>query len=185
MFIAQTLRKTNIIEYLLYMWSLEDILRAYECSITQLKEEFLTHFDVSEDDYADLVDWYADLIRMLNSEGKREKGHLTINLLVLQQVEELHAQLLASPKFPYYNAQYYKVLPYIVELRSRGNMNKSELETCIDTLYVTIVMRSQKKKFSPATEAALKEISTFLGMLADYYKADKERGIFLDDDQPS
>ena len=38
---------------------------------------------------------------------------------------DLHLQLLRSPKFPYYNSAYYKVLPYIVELRAKGADKRS------------------------------------------------------------
>jgi hypothetical protein len=38
----------------------------------------------------------------------------------------------------------------------------------------------QKKEISPDTAHAVKEISTFIGMLADYYKKDKEEGLKFD-----
>ena len=43
--------------------------------------------------------------------------------------------LLQSTKFPIYNAEYYKVLPFIVELRQRGDKDLNEIETCLDALY--------------------------------------------------
>ena len=33
MFTAEQLRKQNIAEYLLYMWQIEDLIRADECDI--------------------------------------------------------------------------------------------------------------------------------------------------------
>jgi hypothetical protein len=36
------------------------------------------------------------------------------------------------------------------------------------------MLRLQKKEITPNTEHALKEVSTFIGMLSDYYKKDKE-----------
>ena len=90
---------------------------------------------------------------------------------------ELHAQLMQSPKFPFYNAEYYKVLPFIVELRSRGNKDIGEIETCLNALYGVMILRLQHKEVAAATENAVKEITTFLGMLSDYYKKDKEEGI--------
>ena len=95
---------------------------------------------------------------------------------------ELHAQLLQSPKFPFYNAEYYKVLPFIVELRSRGSKDVSEIETCLNALYGVMLLRLQKKEVSPSTENAVKEITTFLGMLSDYYKEDKEKGLDFGDE---
>ena len=65
---------------------------------------------------------------------------------------------------------YYKVLPYIVEVRAKGaNRDASELEVCFDILYGLLLLRVQGKKISPETEAAAKDISTLLGQLSDYY----------------
>ena len=115
---------------------------------------------------------------MMNEEGCRERGHLQINRTTLQLLTELHLQLLASPKFPFYNTAYYKVLPFIVELRSRGaSKEEGEVETCLNLLYGVMMLRLQKKDISPNTQHAVKEISTFIGMLSDYYKQDKEEGL--------
>ena len=96
----------------------------------------------------------------------------------MQQLSELNTLLLSSPKFPFYNSEYYKVLPFIVELRKRsGDNNEGEIETCFNALYGTMMLRLQKKTVSPETEHAIKEISTFIGMLSDYYHKDKEEPI--------
>lgn len=182
MFIAQQLRKQNIAEYLLYMWQVEDIIRAYDCSLTRLRREYISRFEYNEEQTEELSDWYGNLVTMMNREGKREKGHLQINDIILQQLIELNAQLLASPKFPFYNAQYYKVLPFIVELRNRGEKDKSEIETCLDALYGTMMLRLQKKEVSPDTAHAIQEISTFIGMLSDYYLKDKSEGLVFDEE---
>ena len=178
MFISQELRKTNIAEYLLYMWQVEDIIRAYGCSLTVIRREYISRFDYTDEQKEELTDWYGNLIRMMNQEDCREQGHLQINKVTLLTLEELHAQLLSSPKFPFYNAEYYKVLPYIVELRNRGaNKDEHEIETCFNTLYGVMMLRLQKKEITPKTQAAVKEITTFIGMLSDYYKKDKEEGL--------
>lgn len=182
MFISQQLRRENIAEYLLYMWQVEDIIRAYGCSLTALRKEYISRFDYDEDKKEELTDWYGDLISMINQEGCREGGHLQINKVVMQQLTELNEQLLASPKFPFYNAEYYKVLPFIVELRNRGaNKEENEIETCFNALYGTMMLRLQKKEISPDTQHAIKEITTFIGMLSDYYKKEREEGLGLED----
>lgn len=182
MFIAQELRKKSIAEYLLYMWQVEDLIRAYGCSLTRIKNEYINQFDYSEEQKEDMVDWYGDLVTMMNREGKREKGHLQINEIILQDLAELHTHLLESTKFPFYNAEYYKVLPFIVELRNKGNKDQNEITTCLESLYGTMLLRLQKKEISPDTLHAIKEITTFIGMLSDYYIKDKTEGLVFEDD---
>ncbi len=178
MFIAQELRKKNIAEYLLYMWQVEDTIRAFGCSLQRIKQEYVSRFDYDDEKKEEEIDWFGNLIRMMNQEGCREKGHLQINKVTMQMLAELHAQLLSSSKFPFYNSAYYKVLPFIVELRNRGvNKDENEIETCFNSLYGVMMLRLRKAEISPNTAHAVKEISTFIGMLSDYYKKDKEEGL--------
>lgn len=179
--IAQKLRKQSIAEYLLYMWQVEDIIRAYDCSLTRIKRDYIDRFDFTGEQKEEETDWFGNLVRMMNTEGKRQQGHLQINMIVMQDLQELHANLLQSGKFPFYSSEYYRVLPFIVELRNRGaNKEEHELETCFNALYGTMMLRLQKKEISPETQHAIQEISTLVGMLSDYYKKDKEEGLEFD-----
>ena len=178
MYIAQELRKKSIAEYLLYMWQIEDTIRAFGCSLPRIRREYVERFDYTDEQKEEEIDWFGNLIRMMNEEGCREQGHLQINRVTMQTLEELHSQLLASPKFPFYSTAYYKVLPFIVELRNRGvNKEENEIETCFNSLYGVMMLRLQKKEITPNTEHAVKEISTFIGMLSDYYHKEKQEGL--------
>ena len=182
MYISQDLRKKNIAEFLLYMWQVEDLIRAYGCNLQRIREEYLSRFDIDEEQREELSDWYGDLIRMTNQEGCREGGHLQINKLVMQQLCELHNQLLASPKFPFYSSAYYKVLPFIVELRQKGShKDEHEIETCFNALYGVMLLRLQQKSVSPDTNHAIESMTTLLGMLSDYYLKDKEGTLRFED----
>ncbi|MBP5277232.1 MAG: DUF4924 family protein [Prevotella sp.] len=180
MFISQELRKTNIAEYLLYMWQVEDIIRGYDLSLSRIRKEYIDRFNIDEEKKEEMVDWYGDLIRMMNQEGCREKGHLQINRNVIIQLTELNDRLLKSGKFALYNSEYYKVLPYIVELRKKGNKEESEIETCFNALYGVMLLRLQKKEVSQNTKHAIQEITTFIGMLNDYYFKEKNRELFIE-----
>lgn len=200
MFIAQELRKNNIAEYLLYMWQVENIIRVYNCSLSKIRKEYIETFQYSQEQKEEEEDWFGDLVKMMNEEGCRESGHLQINKIIVQSLTELHNELLASSKFPFYSAQYYRVLPYIVELRSKtknvadrmaakneanlkevaSSLGNSEIETCFEVLFGVMMLRLQKKEITKETETAIKEISTFVGMLSDYYHKDKTEGLVFE-----
>lgn len=134
--VAQKLKEENIAEYLLYMWQVEDLMRA---------------------------------------EGVMEKGHLQINRNVILNLTDLHAALLSSTKYPFYNAAYFKALPFIVELRQKsGKTDEPELETCFEALYGVLLLKLQKKEISQGTARAIEAISSFLSMLAAYYAKDRK-----------
>lgn len=182
MFVAKELRKKSIAEYLLYMWQIEDIIRVYGCSLPVIRREYISKFDYSEEQRSEETDWFANLIRMMNEEGKREYGHLQINEVLLQDVIDLHNRLLQSTKFPFYNAAYYKALPFIVELRNKGDKDVNEIETCLNALYGIMMLRLQKKEITPETANAIKEITTLMGLLSDYYIKDRTEGLKFEDD---
>lgn len=182
MFIAKKIREKSIAEYLLYMWQMEDLIRAFGCSLTRVRNEYIDRFDYTEEQKDEEEDWFGDLIRMMNQEGKRQGGHLAINEVLLQDLGELHAQLLQSSRYPFYSAEYYRVLPFIVELRRKGSDQVGEIETCLNALYGVMMLRMQHKTVSPETEHAIKEITTFLGMLSDYHLKDKTEGLKWDED---
>jgi len=201
MLVAKELRKKSIAEYLLYMWQIEDIIRAYQCSLTKIRKEYIDKFNYTDAQKDEEEDWFGDLLRMMNQEGCRENGHLQINKVIMQSLNELHAQLLTSSKFPFYSTEYYRVLPFIVELRGKtkqvadrmarkneanlkeiaANLGHSEIETCFDVLYGVMMLRLQKKEISRETETAVKEITTLIGMLSDYYQKDKTEGLQFED----
>lgn len=185
MFIAKELRKKSIAEYLLYMWQVEDTIRAMGCSLPLIRKAYINQFsDYTDEQKEEEADWFGNLVRMMNEEGKREQGHLQINEVVMTDLVDLHQRLLRSDKFPFYTAEYYKVLPFIVELRQKNRLaheEKGEIETCFDALYGTMLLRLQKKEITPETGHAMNEITTFVGMLSDYYVKDRDEGLDFGD----
>ena len=45
-----------------------------------------------------------------------------------------------------------------------------------------MLLRLQKKNISTETQHAITEITTFIGMLADYYQKDKTEGLRFEDE---
>lgn len=175
MFVSKQLKQQNIAEYLIYMWQVEDLIRANGCDIEKIKKNIIDAYPMTEEQQRELVEWYEELIEMMRSEGVMEKGHLQANKNVITWLTDLHLQLLRSPKFPYYNSAYYKALPYIVELRAKGaNKDEPELETCFNALYGILLLKLQKKEISAETKKAQDTISCLLAMLSNYYIEDKK-----------
>ena len=182
MFIAQELRKKSIAEYLLYMWQMEDLIRAYGCSLARIRREYIDRFDYTDEQKDEETDWFGNLIRMMNEEGRRQEGHLQINKIIVKDLADLHNQLMLSGKFPFYNAEYYKVLPFIVELRNKGDKDVNEIENCLAAPYGVMLLRLQQKPVTDETESAIKGITTFRGMRSDYYIKDRTEGLDFGDE---
>jgi len=175
MLIARQKKQDNIAEYLLYMWQIEDMIRANKLDISLIKENIVYKFDQPEDVKTEMIEWYQNLIEMMRLEDVSENGHLQINRNVIIELTDLHLRLLNNPQESEYISAYYKTLPFIVELRSKSeDKNIPEIETCFSALYGFLMLRLQQKEISGETQAAISQISSFLRLLALRYKQDKE-----------
>lgn len=173
MIIAKQKRKENICEYLLYMWQVEDLIRANHLDMDEIRKNVLARYLQSSAVMKEIEQWYEELIEMMRSEGVSEKGHIQLNKNVIITLTDLHLHLLKSPKEMVYGVMYYKTLPYIVQLRAKsGGEDIPEIETCFTAVYGFLLLRMQGKEVSSETMEALKQISAFLAMLADKYRAD-------------
>ena len=173
MIVAQKLRNQNITAYIIYMFQVEDIIRAYGMDVDRICNEYLPKFQYTKEQIADQRDWYAGLIRMMQEEGVQESGHVQVVKNTLLLMAERHQELLADPKQPFYSTAYYKALPYIVELRSKGmGKEKNEIENCVDAIYGATVLKMQGRELSDETKQALQPITHLLEMLSNLYKVD-------------
>ena len=77
MITASAKKRENIAEYLLYMWQIEDIIRAYGLDIDKIEKNLVNHYaDLEEGKRREILDWYESLIDMMRREGKEKTGLL-------------------------------------------------------------------------------------------------------------
>jgi hypothetical protein len=183
MYISRKLKEQSISEYLLYMWQVEDIIRANGLSVEKIKALLIDPYNLPAEQEKEAVEWYGNLIEMMRLEEVKESGHLQINRNVIINLSDLHQRLLKSQKVPFYSAAYYKALPFIVEFRAKSDgRDKGELENCFDALYIVWMMKLQKREINEGTLNAAAEISRFVSMLSLYFKEDEEGRLDLEDE---
>ena len=96
MFIAQKLRSQSISAYLIYMYQVEDLIRAYALDADRIAAEYLPRFGYDEKQMAEAREWYESLARMMREEGKEQVGHVRVVQNTLDLLEEHHQELLAD-----------------------------------------------------------------------------------------
>lgn len=179
MIIASQKRRENIAEYLLYMWQVEDLIRAYGLDIDKIKKNIIDRCQLSGEQRKQMVEWYESLIDMMRREGVEEKGHLQINKNTLANLADLHNAILREPRLADYSAEFYRTLPYIVELRAKAGEEKAgEIETCFNALYGVLMLKLRQKDLSAETQAAIAQISRFVALLARDFHLDEEDKLF-------
>lgn len=181
MFVAKKLKEKNIAEYLLYMWQVEDLIRANGCDLDAIRRNIVAAYPESQQ--VQLEEWYGNLVEMMTTEGVKEKGHLQINKNVVQGLVELHLALISSPQYPFYNAAYFKALPFIVELRQKkqDGAQETEIETCFEALYGILMLKLQHKEITAGTAKAMEAISSFISLLANYWEKEAKGEITPDE----
>lgn len=175
MLIAKQLKQTNIAEYLLYMWQVEDLLRAFRCDIDLIDQRIVSTYQTDDATRREIHDWYESLIDMMNAEGVREKGHIQLVKNTLMELEELHTYLLHTGCDTGYNAKFYHVLPSVVFLKSKStDPSISDLEMCFVFLYGIMQLQRLHKELTDETSRMKQEITKLLSLLAGHYIKRKE-----------
>jgi len=182
MITASIKKRENIAEYLLYMWQIEDLIRANNLDIDKIQTNIINQYkDLSDAQRKEMREWYESLIDMMRREDVVNMGHIQLNKNVIIALDDLHRRLLSDQKFAAYSAQFYHTLPIIVELRAKaGDLKSGEIETCFNALYGILMLRLQRKEISEDTSQAASQISKFLALLSHYYKLDYNNELFKD-----
>ncbi len=166
--IAQAKRSENIAEYILYLWQLEDLLRALQFSPEAIYSQLIApRKDLDETRRPVFLMWYMDIVNLLREEGKEEKGHLEHTLHLIRDLHDLHLQLMKLPAGAHYRQTYARLEPLLPRLREvMGNPGMSDTELCFRALYATMLYRIKGEGDKSAVADTIKFISPVIGELA-------------------
>lgn len=178
MLIAQKRRKENIVEYMLYMWQVEDLLRANELDMSKVEERVLASYGITDEDlYRQVYDWWDNLAEMMRLEKKETSGHLQVTQGLMNDVYNFHLYLLTQPdEIPYQNA-FKTAWPDLSVLMQRiPNGDKlHHVELALTGIYDYFLLKLQRKVVLADTTNAIMRISHFMAQLsAKYLKAERD-----------
>lgn len=144
-------KRDNIAEYILYLWQMEDYLRAFPQNAEATPE-------------------LHDLNEMMHREGIVEGGHLALANNALSEVEELHAQILDEDAM--YRAAMIRLRPALNLLKAKTDRpTMSDIEACFVLLYQVMMLRLQKKEITPETADVQQRATQVLQFLSKTYYA--------------
>ena len=175
--IAQAKRKENIAEYILYLWQIEDLLRALQFSPEAIYSQLVAPRDVEEEQKHIYLLWYMDIVNLLRKEGKDESGHLEHTLHLIADMHNLHLQLMHHPIGEHYRKTFARLAPQLPSLRAMVQKEEiSDTELAFRALYATMLYRTKgDKKRDEAIRDTMELVSPVVAELADMYRK-VERG---------
>lgn len=180
MIVAEQKRRENIAEYMLYMWQIEDIIRALEFDDAKIKSYVSQGYQLDEDRMDEVLLWYLTLSDSMKQQGITKMGHLRELQDLMGDLQELSGNLLREPTQTLYSSVYFQTLPSIIQLRElSGGEQMGEVETCFVGIYGFLTLKARGEEVTEATEAAIKQFSTFLAMLADRFREVEEGNLTL------
>ena len=178
--IAQAKRRENIAEYILYLWQLEDLLRALQFSPEAIFSTLIApRKDIAEEQKHVYLLWYMDIANLLHQEGKDEKGHLEHTLHLIGDLHDLHLQLMKLPVGAHYRQTYAKLEPELPRLRAVvGNPGMNDTELCFRALYAAMLYRIKGEGDKQAVTDTLEYISPekVYGQCIGQQPADEDSG---------
>ena len=146
-------KKDNIAEYILYLWQMEDYLRAFPQN-------------------ADATPELHELNEMMHREGIMEGGHLALANNALGELEDLHSQILNEDAM--YRAAIMRLQPSLNLLKAKTDRpTMSDIEACLVLLYQIMLLKLQKKEITPETASVQTQATQVLQFLSRTYYANQ------------
>lgn len=152
-------KRENIAEYILWIWQLEDYLRAFPNAATD-----------NESPSPDMR-FLAELSEMMHREGVAEQGHVQLARNAMAELEELHRRLLDEDAS--YRAAMIRLTPALNIFKSKtDNPLMSNIEAGLTLLYQVLMLRLQHKEITPATAETQTQVTRLLQFLSKIYQSD-------------
>ena len=170
MIIAEQKRKENIAEYLLYMYQVEDMIRANELELESIERTLISKFDVPYQVKRDMREWYKSLITMMRDEQKEEAGHLNILENLSEQLHEMHHQILDQGIDTSYKDTFERARDNIEALRMRsGHGKENDIQVALNGLYGLLILKLKKTPITDETMKAFDSIKELVAELSSRY----------------
>ena len=178
MIIARQKRKQNIVEYILYMWNVEDLIRANNLDMKRIDENVVSKYAIEDPaKRQEVYDWWDNLCEMMRREGKQKGGHLQIITMLANDLYNFHLYLLTQQsEIPYQNA-FRTAWPDLSLLMAKipDGDKMQHILLALTAIYDYYLLKLQGKTVLADTTNAVVRISHFMAILSQkYLKAERE-----------
>lgn len=171
MLIAQKTRESNIAEHVIYMFQIEDLIRAHNLDLNSIQTGILEPQISDPEMMQAYLDWYAGLIKSMKRDGVVESGHVNDIQEILMELLMLHNTMINVVRDQKYLEVFEKAMPILKDFQSKSNSAEINLvEVGFNALYAKIILKLQGKEISESSEQGFALISDLLGHLAAYYR---------------
>lgn len=181
MYVAYQKKKENICEYFLYMFQIEDLIRACKCDKSLIKATLLPKYPSEPSVQTEVGQWYSGLADQMEEEHIQQNGHLISLINKIDEVFDFHLYLQNNPKEVAYQIRFSKIEPIIAELRQKQDAQSiNDLHLALNTIYGFTILRLKGAQVSKGTAAAVAELMAWLNALSAKFKEYESGELKLD-----
>lgn len=174
MSIADLKKGENIIEYILYMWNMEQLHRVLKFD----DQAIVTYITKAVDDDSDLkkeLSFHRQLSQKMRSENIEKEGHLSELDEIMVELHYLHSTLLNMTKDESYETAFKESQAYLQEFKEKTNGKvRNDIEAMLTAIFGFLTLKMSKQDVSTATQEAINSFSQVLGLLASKYNLMKQ-----------
>lgn len=173
--IADQKQHENVAEYILFMYQMEDVIRAYQFDLDNIIEGFVRPQLADEAYLPENREWFQGLIRSMKGQRLEKSGHMLQVQEVIMEISYLHNTLINIQSDHKYKDLFAAASPFIDEFKEKSNLkDKNHIEIAFHALYMKLLLRLQKKEISAESEEAFDQMRILLAYLSRTYKQMKE-----------
>lgn len=171
MIIAREKKASNIAEYLIYMFQIEDMIRALNFDIKTIINNVISQFKVTGEEREEIKSWYMGLIDMMKQEEIEKKGHFQFINNIINDLNNFHLAVLKTSNDTKYKNLYALAQENIQEFRKRSKSESlNDIEICINGMYSLFLLRLQKKEISKESLSSFSSFSNLLAYFSMLYR---------------
>lgn len=170
MYLAQEKLKTNISEYILYMFHIEDVIRACGCNMQDIENKIIPGYHLPEVELELVRKWYQKIVDQMVEDELQQSGHIGNLRELMFRLNDLHLSLLNTLQEEQYIEYYHWAKPVITELKKKmKNPALTEIEVCFDGLYGFMLLKMKHKEVTSETSDAMSVFIQLLRYLSKKY----------------
>lgn len=174
MLIAEEKKKENIAEYVIYMFQIQDMIRACDFNREKIIRKVVTP-QTPKESMRESIQWFDDIIEEMERRNLEKTGNVTPINEVLNELIYVHSTLIDVVKNKTYLAIYQNAQSVIEEFQKKSDLkDKHPVEVAFHALYMKLLLRLKNKPISESSEEGFQKMTKLLTFIGKGYHQMKE-----------
>ncbi|WP_420388063.1 DUF4924 family protein [Roseivirga sp.] len=168
MLLAEKKKQENISEYIIYMYQTEMLVRNFDFDIEKIKIHVFGNIPaekLSEEKREAALEWYAQIIDQMKTEGLENEGHLSYVQDEVQQLTDLSMKLLVENED--YQVIFNAARPAIREnIQASEGLITNPIQACLNGVLGLLIARMNGKEVPQETMDQIEHFGNVLSFLS-------------------